>query len=72
MAQDDTDELRIRRKRVAEHLAAFYGKPLFWHRAYYAGSVGGASLETVKAYVEAQGTEEHAAKSKARKSRSPA
>ncbi|WP_202906203.1 transposase [Ectothiorhodospira magna] len=29
---------------------------LFWHRAYYAGSVGGASLETVQAYMESQGT----------------
>jgi len=31
-------------------------KPVFWHRAYYVGSVGVASLETVRAYVEAQGT----------------
>ncbi len=67
-----TASARRTRARFAEHLAPFYRKPLFWHRAYYAGSVGGASLETVKAYVEAQGTEEHAAKSKARKSRSPA
>lgn len=67
-----TASARRSRARFAGHLAPFYRKPLFWHRAYYAGSVGGASLETVKAYVEAQGTEEHAAKSKARKSRSPA
>ena len=67
-----TASARRTRARFAEHLATFYRKPLFWHRAYYAGSVGGASLETVKAYVEAQGTEEHAAKSKARKSKSPA
>ncbi|MFO7543327.1 MAG: transposase, partial [Thiobacillus sp.] len=37
-------------------------KPLFWHRAYYVGSVGGATLDTVRAYVDAQGTEEHARK----------
>ena len=37
-------------------------KPLFWHRAYFVGSVGGATLETVRAYVESQGTEEHARK----------
>ena len=67
-----TASARRTRARFAEHLAPFYRKPLFWHRAYYAGSVGGASLETVKAYVEAQGTEEHTTKSKARKSRSPA
>lgn len=36
----------------------FYRKPLFWSRAYFIGSVGGATLDTVRAYVEAQGTEE--------------
>ena len=49
---------RRMRNRFADHLAKFYGKPYFWHRAYYVGSVGGASLETVKRYVEAQGTKE--------------
>ena len=49
---------RRMRNRFAEHLRPFYGKPYFWHRAYYVGSVGGASLETVKRYVEAQGTKE--------------
>ena len=47
---------RRARNRCAAYLAKFYRKPLFWHRAYYVGSVGGATLETVKAYVEAQGT----------------
>lgn len=51
-----TASARRARNRFAEHLAAFYQKPLFWHRAYYVGSVGSASLETVRAYVEAQGT----------------
>ena len=49
---------RRMRNRFAEHLRQFYGKPVFEHRAYYVGSVGGASLETVKRYVEAQGTQE--------------
>ena len=49
---------RRMRNRFADHLRQFYGKPYFWHRAYYVGSVGGASLETVKRYVEAQGTKE--------------
>ena len=49
---------RRMRNRFADYLAKFYGKPYFWHRAYYVGSVGGASLETVKRYVEAQGTKE--------------
>jgi putative transposase len=31
----------------------------FWHRAYFVGSVGGASLEAVRAYVDAQGTARH-------------
>ena len=45
---------RIRAK-YADHLRRFYWKPFFWHRAYYDGSVGHASLETVKQYVESQG-----------------
>ena len=49
---------RRMRNRFANHLAKFYWKPYFWHRAYYVGSVGGASLETVKRYVETQGTTE--------------
>lgn len=57
-----TASARRTRNRFAEHLAAFYKKPLFWHRAYFVGSVGGATLETVRAYVDAQGTEEHARK----------
>ncbi len=58
-----TASARRTRNRFAEHLAMFYKKPLFWHRAYFVGSVGGATLETVRAYVDAQGTEEHARKS---------
>lgn len=57
-----TASARRARNRFAEHLTAFYSKPLFWHRAYYVGSVGGATLDTVRAYVDAQGTEEHARK----------
>lgn len=55
------------RNRFTEHLDKFYWKPYFWHRAYYVGSVGGATLETVKAYVEAQGTIEHKRKSEAKR-----
>ena len=51
-----TASARRARNRFAEHLATFYWKPMFWHRAYYVGSVGSASLETVRAYVESQGT----------------
>ncbi|NDP40778.1 MAG: IS200/IS605 family transposase [Rhodoferax sp.] len=61
-----TASARRTRNRFAEHLADFYRKPLFWHRAYFVGSVGGATLETVRAYVDAQGTEEHVRKAKAK------
>jgi putative transposase len=40
----------------AARLRRFYSKPGLWHHAYYVGSVGGATPETVRAYVEAQGT----------------
>ena len=61
-----TASARRTRNRFAEHLAGFYSKPLFWHRAYFVGSVGGATLETVRAYVDAQGTVEHARKADAK------
>lgn len=59
---------RRTRNRFTQHLAPFYSKQLFWHRAYCVGSVslsavvGGATLETVRAYVDAQGIEELARK----------
>lgn len=65
-----TASARRARNRFAAHLAPFYRKPLFWHRAYFVGSVGGATLETVRAYVEAQGTEEQGRK--ASKAKPPA
>ncbi|TCK33412.1 putative transposase [Paraburkholderia sp. BL8N3] len=61
-----TASARRTRNRFADHLAPFYRKPSFWSRAYFAGSVGGATLETVRAYVDAQGTEERARKSVAK------
>jgi putative transposase len=57
-----TASARRARNRFADHLKSFYWKPLFWHRAYLVCSVGGATLETVRAYVERQGTVEHAAR----------
>jgi putative transposase len=57
-----TASSRRARNRFKEHLKKFYYKPVFWHRAYYIGTVGGASLETVKAYVQSQGTDEHTRK----------
>ena len=66
-----TASARRARNRFAEHLKPFYWKPLFWTRAYYVSSVGGATLEQVRAYVEAQGTIEHARKSEAKKKAKP-
>ena len=59
-----TRRARNRRARnpYAEHIAAFYKKPQFWHRACFVGSVGGVTFETVRACVDARGTEEHARK----------
>jgi putative transposase len=51
-----TASARRARARFAEHLAQFYSEPLFWHRAYFVASVGGATLDTVRDYVNAQGT----------------
>lgn len=71
-----TASARRARARFASHLAAFYTKPLFWHRAYFVASVGAATLETVRAYVENQGTEPNEkmslAKRKAFESKHPA
>lgn len=67
-----TASARRTRARFADHLSTFYSKPVFWHRAYYVGSVGGATLETVRAYVDAQGTVDHARKSEANKRKPPA
>ncbi len=52
-----TASARRARNRFGEHLARFYWKPAFWHRAYYVASVGDATLETVRAYVENQWTD---------------
>jgi putative transposase len=57
---------------LADHLAPFYRKPWFWRRAYFVGSVGAATLQTVRAYVDAQGTEERARKSAAQAKTQPA
>ena len=46
---------RLLRKEFAEELSKHYWKPVLWHGSYYVGSVGNASLETVRRYVEEQG-----------------
>ena len=45
-------------------IATFYEKPYFWNRAYYVGSVGDVTPETIQRYVEHQGTKEKPRKPK--------
>lgn len=42
------------RTEYAEHLAPYFWKPYFWSRSYCVVSAGGASLETLKRYIENQ------------------
>jgi len=60
-----TASSRRTRARFADQIRKFYWKPVFWHRAYYVGSVGNVTLETIRRYVEMQGTREKQRKPKA-------
>lgn len=51
-----TASSRIIRKEFAEHLKHYYWKPVFWKRGYCLVSTGGASMETIKKYIEGQQT----------------
>ena len=62
-----TANARRARNRFAKHPNPFYWELYFWRRAYYVGSVGSATLETVRHYVESQVTKE-----KPRKGKQPA
>ena len=42
------------RTEYAEYLAPYFWKPYFWSRSYCVVSAGGASLETLKRYIENQ------------------
>lgn len=45
---------RLMRKEFASHLAEFYSKPVLWTRAYCLLTTGGATIETIKQYIEKQ------------------
>ena len=45
---------RLVRKQYADHLKQFYWKPVLWSRAYCLLTVGGASLEVLKEYIQNQ------------------
>ena len=58
-----TATARRTRARFADYLSRFYWKPYFWHRAYFASTVGEVSLETIQRYIQSQNTEEKPARS---------
>lgn len=46
---------RLIRKKHSEYLQNFYSKPVFWSKSYCIISTGGASIERIKEYIQAQG-----------------
>ena len=48
---------RLIRKKHSDYLRACYWKPVFWSNSYCILSTGGATIETIKRYIESQGTE---------------
>lgn len=47
---------RLIRKEFKEHVDKFYWKPYFWSNSYLVLSVGGATVDTIKQYIENQDT----------------
>lgn len=45
---------RMLRKEFSEYLGKFYYKPYLWSNSYCILSVGGASIEVIKQYIENQ------------------
>ena len=45
---------RLMRKEFAKHLATFYWKPVLWTRAYCLLSTVGATIDTIRQYIEKQ------------------
>ena len=48
---------RLIKKRFKPHVEKFYWKSAFWSRSYLIISTGGASIETVKEYIQNQDQE---------------
>ena len=57
---------RLVRQKHKDYLSRYYWKSYFWSRSYLILSSGGAPIEVIKAYIQEQGTEEHALKKKKR------
>ena len=62
---------RYIRKEFKEHFESFYWKPVLWTRAYCLLSTGGATLYTIKKYIENQGVDRRYKKNKERHSSPP-
>ena len=45
---------RLMRKEFAKHMAEFYWKPVLWTRAYCLLTTGGATIDTIRQYIEKQ------------------
>ena len=50
---------RILRKEFKDHVDRFYCEPFLWSSSYCILSVGGASIETIKKYIENQEAPQH-------------
>lgn len=48
---------RLIRKKYSEYLKKFYWEPVFWSRSYCILSTGGATIDTIRKYIENQGKE---------------
>lgn len=46
---------RLIKKQYEQHLKNYYWKSAFWSRSYCIVSTGGATIETIKEYIENQG-----------------
>lgn len=46
---------RLIKKKYEEHLKKYYWESAFWSRSYCIVSTGGATIETIKEYIENQG-----------------
>jgi putative transposase len=46
---------RMVRKNFSDHVRKFYWKPFFWNSSYCILSTGGAPIEVIRRYIEAQG-----------------
>ena len=49
---------RLIRKKYSDYLKKFYWEPVFWSRSYCILSTGGATIETIRKYIENQGKDE--------------